>query len=103
KEIYRKLAAHGLFGITVPETLGGAGADVSAYALVMEELARGYASVADQCGLVELVSTLLWEHGSPDQQARYLLPLLRFERRCAYAITEPEAGSEVSGGRTAGA
>jgi hypothetical protein len=69
----------------------------------MEELARGYASVADQCGLVELVSTLLWEHGSPDQQARYLLPLLRFERRCAYAITEPEAGSDVSGVRTTAA
>jgi alkylation response protein AidB-like acyl-CoA dehydrogenase len=103
EEIYRKMAAHGLFGITVPETLGGAGADVSAYALVMEELARGYASVADQCGLVELVSTLLWEHGSPDQQARYLLPLLRFERRCAYAITEPEAGSDVSGVRTTAA
>jgi alkylation response protein AidB-like acyl-CoA dehydrogenase len=103
EEIYRKMAAHGLFGITVPETLGGAGADVSAYALVMEELARGYASVADQCGLVELVSTLLWEHGSPGQQARYLLPLLRFERRCAYAITEPEAGSDVSGVRTTAA
>jgi alkylation response protein AidB-like acyl-CoA dehydrogenase len=103
EEIYRKMAAHGLFGITVPETLGGAGADVSAYALVMEELARGYASVADQCGLVELVSTLLREHGSPDQQARYLLPLLRFERRCAYAITEPEAGSDVSGVRTTAA
>jgi alkylation response protein AidB-like acyl-CoA dehydrogenase len=57
EEIYRKMAAHGLFGITVPETLGGAGADVSAYALVMEELARGYASVADQCGLVELVAS----------------------------------------------
>jgi alkylation response protein AidB-like acyl-CoA dehydrogenase len=66
----------------------------------MEELARGYASVADQCGLVELVATLLAEHGSAAQQARYLRPLLKAERRCAYALTEPEAGSDLSSVRT---
>ncbi len=94
------MARLGLFGITVPERLGGVGADVVSYAIVMEELSRGYASVADQCGLVELVATLLAEHGTPAQQERYLAPLLRFERRCAYAITEPEAGSDVAGVRT---
>ena len=40
------------------------------------------------------------QHGTRAQQERYLAPLLRFERRCAYAITEPEAGSDVSGVRT---
>ena len=99
-ELYGKMAALGMFGITVPEPLGGAGADAVSYALVMEELSRGYASVADQCGLVELVATLLTEHGTPEQQERYLKPLLRAERRCAYAITEAEAGSDVSGIRT---
>jgi len=95
-ELYDKMAELGMFGITVPERLGGAGGDAVAYALVMEELSRGYASVADQCGLVELVSTLLAEHGSREQQARYLTPLLQGKRRCAYAITEAEAGSDVS-------
>jgi alkylation response protein AidB-like acyl-CoA dehydrogenase len=99
-EIYGRMAELGLFGITVPETDGGAGADTLAYALVMEELARGYASIADQCGLVELVGTLLAEHGSADQKARYLRPLLGAERRCAYAITEPDAGSDVAAIRT---
>jgi len=99
-DLYRLMAELGLFGITVPETCGGAGADTLAYALVMEELARGYASVADQCGLVELVGTLLAEHGSADQRAAYLGPLLRAERRCAYAITEAEAGSDVAAIRT---
>ena len=99
-DIYARMAELGLFGITVPEIDGGAGADALAYALVMEELARGYASIADQCGLVELVGTLLAEHGSADQKARYLRPLLRAERRCAYAITEPEAGSDVAAIRT---
>jgi len=99
-EIYREMAGLGLFGVTVPEKLGGAGGDVRAYAVVMEELSRGYASVADQCGLVELVGTLLAEHGTAAQQARYLRPLLKAERRCAYALTEPEAGSDLGNLRT---
>ena len=98
--IYDAMAGLGLFGITVPADLGGAGMDALAYALVMEELSRGYASVADQCGLVELLGTLLTRHGTPAQQDRYLRPLLLAERRCAYAITEAEAGSDVSGIRT---
>ncbi len=99
-ELYAKLAKLGMFGITVPEQMGGAGADVGSYARVMEELARGYASVADQCGLVELVATLLAAHGTPAQRARYLDPLLKGERRCAYAITEAQAGSDVSSVQT---
>lgn len=98
--LYGRLAEAGLFGISVPEELGGVGADVLSYALVMEELSRGYASVADQVGLVELLGTLLTQHGSTAQQDRYLRPLLRAERRCAYALTEAEAGSDLAGLRT---
>jgi alkylation response protein AidB-like acyl-CoA dehydrogenase len=99
-DLYRELASLGLFGITVPEALGGAGADTLAYALVMEEISRGYASVADQVGLVELLGTLLTQHGTPAQQETYLRPLLHAERRCAYALTEAEAGSDLAGLRT---
>jgi alkylation response protein AidB-like acyl-CoA dehydrogenase len=99
-DLYSDMAELGLFGVGVPAELGGAGLQVQAYAVVMEELARGYASVADQCGLVELVATLLTLHGTGAQQERYLRPLLRAERRCAYAITEAEAGSDVAGIRT---
>ena len=99
-ELYDKMARLGMFGITVPAALGGVGADVAAYASVMEELSRGYSSVADQCGLIELVGTLLAVHGTPEQQERYLQPLLAARRRCAYAITEAEAGSDVSGIKT---
>jgi alkylation response protein AidB-like acyl-CoA dehydrogenase len=99
-DLYREMAALGLLGITVPERLGGAGGDALGYAVVMEELARGYASIADQCGLVELVATLLAAHGTAAQQARYLRPLLKAERRCAYALTESEAGSDLANLRT---
>ncbi len=96
EEIYRQMAELGLFGITVPEQDGGAGLDTLSYALVMEELSRGYSSVADQCGLVELLATLLSRHGTAVQKKRYLAPTLQAEKRGAYAITEPGAGSDVS-------
>ncbi len=100
EEVYREMAGLGLFGITVGDEHGGAGADCVSYAIVMEELSRGYASIADQCGLVELVATLLATHGSAAQRENYLRPLLAAQRRPAYAITEADAGSDVSGIRT---
>ncbi len=99
-EIYAQMGALGLFGISVPTEYGGAGMDALAYAVVMEELSRGYASVADQCGLVELIGTLLTQYGTQAQREQYLRPLLRAETRCAYGITEADAGSDVSGLRT---
>lgn len=99
-DIYRQMGELGLFGICVPEEMGGPGFDTVAYALVMEELSRGYASVADQCGLVELVSTLLVRHGTDAQRARWLPDLLSAAAKGAYCITEPEAGTDVSGIRT---
>lgn len=99
-DIYRGLARLGLLGIAVPEACGGAEVGVLAYAVVMEELSRGYASIADQVGLVELVATLLAEHGTPAQRDAFLAPLLRYERSCAYALTEAEAGSDLAAVKT---
>ena len=99
-EVYAKMAELGLFGVGVPAADGGAGGDTLSYALVMEELSRGAASVADQCGLVELVAGLLQRYGTDGQKRRYLGPLLKAETRCAYALTEPEAGSDLAGIRT---
>ncbi len=98
--IYDQMAELGLFGITVPEAFGGAGLDCFAYVLVMEELSRGYASVADQCGLVELIGTLLSRYGTEGQQEKYMADALSMKKKVAYCITEAEAGSDVSGIRT---
>ncbi|HXX83240.1 MAG TPA: acyl-CoA dehydrogenase family protein [Casimicrobiaceae bacterium] len=95
-ELYTECGALGLFGITVPEQDGGVGADVRTYAAVMEELARGYASVADQCGLIELIGTLLAGYGTPAQRAQYLPPTIKAQKRCAYALTEAESGSDLA-------
>lgn len=98
-EIYARMGELGLFGITVPEEHGGAGLDTFAYAIVMEELSRGYSSVADQCGVVELIGTLLTRYGTPEQLKR-LPDILAAKTRIAYCLTEAEAGSDLSNVRT---
>ncbi len=100
REIYVQMAELGLFGITVPSELGGVGLDSYAYAIVMEELSRGYASVADQCGVVELIGTLLSRYGSASQQAKWLREIVSVRKFVSYCISEPEAGSDVGGIRT---
>ncbi|MCY4034732.1 MAG: acyl-CoA dehydrogenase family protein [Hyphomicrobiales bacterium] len=100
EEIYTQMAETGLFGIGVPEEMGGPGFDTLTYAVVMEELSRGYSSVADQCGLVELISTLLVRHGSEGQRRKYLSDVTTMKTKVAYCITEPEAGTDVSGIRS---
>lgn len=98
--LYAQMGELGLFGIGVPEEMGGPGFDTLTYALVMEELSRGYASVADQCGLIELISTLLVRHGSERQRESLLSDVMTAKKLVAYCITEPEAGTDVSGIRT---
>jgi len=95
-DIFKAMGELGLFGITTPAELGGAGLDTLSYALVMEELSRGYASIADQCGLYELVTSLLAQHGTAEQQRQWLPRLLSAELAPAYCITEAEAGSDVA-------
>ncbi len=99
-DLYARMGELGLFGIAVPERMGGPGLDTLAYALVMEELSRGSASVADQCGLVELIATLLVRHGTDAQRDRWLPGVMAGRIRVAYCITEAEAGTDVSAIRT---
>lgn len=96
-EIYSQMAQLGFFGIMVPEELGGTGLDCYAYTIIMEELARGYASIADQFGLVELICSLLNNYGTTVQNERYLPEIMQGKKLVAYCITEAEAGSDVSG------
>jgi alkylation response protein AidB-like acyl-CoA dehydrogenase len=100
EDVYAELGGLGLLGITVPEEMGGSGGSTLDYAKVMEELAYGYASVADQVGLVELVCSLLVKWGNPEQRERWLPGLMAGTQRCAYALTEAEAGSDLGNIKT---
>lgn len=95
RELYAELAKIGMFGATVPADLGGMGGAPLDYLFLMEALSYGYASIADQCGLVEMVGSLLAAFGTEEQRERYLRPLLAFNRICAYALTEAGSGSDL--------
>ena len=97
EDICLQMGELGLLGVSVPAEHGGAGGDAVAFVEVMEELSRGYSSVADQCGLVELLASLLARHGDEGQIGRWMGPLLDAKAKGAFCVTEAEAGSDVNG------
>ena len=94
---FRKAAALGLAGMTVPEDEGGAGFDHISYAIAIEEISRVCAST----GVILSVQNSLYcdpihRYGSEDQKKRFLLPFARGEKIGCYALTEPQAGSNAA-------
>jgi alkylation response protein AidB-like acyl-CoA dehydrogenase len=101
-ELYPKLAELGLMGVCVPEEYGGAGADFVSYILVLEELSRADAGVGVTVGVHTSAVTLpILRFGTEEQRARFVPALARGESLGAFALTEPEAGSDAGSLRTA--
>jgi alkylation response protein AidB-like acyl-CoA dehydrogenase len=99
-EIVKGLADMGLFGITVPEEYGGLDLDPVSFALVFEELSRGWMGIAGVLGSHSLSCRLLSLHGTDEQKKKYLPELATGERRTGIALTEPDAGTDLQGIRT---
>lgn len=99
-EIVRGMADMGLFGITVPEEYGGLDLDPVAFALVFEEIARGWMGIAGILGSHSLACRLISMHGTTDQKDRYLPGLATGELRTGIGLTEPDAGTDLQGIRT---
>jgi alkylation response protein AidB-like acyl-CoA dehydrogenase len=100
-ELYPKLADVGLMGVCVPEEYGGAGADFLSYILVLEELSRGDAGVGVTVAVHTSAVTLpILTFGTDEQRARFVPPLARGELIGAFALTEPESGSDAGSLRT---
>lgn len=99
--IIKKMGPLGLLGGPVPESYGGAGLDFISDAIIFEEIGRACSSVRTivsvQVSLVEL-SILKW--GTEDQKKKYLPALCKGEILGAFAITEPEAGSDAASIKT---
>jgi alkylation response protein AidB-like acyl-CoA dehydrogenase len=90
----------GLFGVTVPEEYGGLGLGLDTYALIVIELARGWATLPGLVNGSFIASFLLRHHGTREQRERLLPPLASGEVRAAFSMTEPHAGSDVQSIRT---
>ncbi len=98
RELYRSAAAAGLLGIGYPESLGGAGGDVTHLCAAQEELVLAGTSVGTAVGLGSHHIALppILAIGSEAQKRRFVPPVLRGEAIAALAVTEPGAGSDVA-------
>ena len=101
REIVRKVGELGFLGALVPAEYGGAGLDCVSYALVVEELNRGDASVGiTMWAHNSLCASHIVMFGSPAQKVKYLPPLARGEVLGAWGLTEPGSGSDAAALRT---
>ena len=90
----------GLFGFTIPEHYGGLGLDLTTYALSVIELSRGWMSVSGIINTHFIVADMIMRDGTEEQKQRFLPQMATGEVRCAFSMTEPEAGSDVQAIRT---
>lgn len=100
-EAVKKLGELGFMGMVVPEQYGGAGLDTVSYSLAVEEISRVDAS----CGVIMSVNNSLVcyginEFGTEDQKQKFLTPLASGKKLGAFALSEPEAGSDATNQRT---
>jgi butyryl-CoA dehydrogenase len=101
RDLYGKLAELGLMGVCIPEEYGGAGADFLSYILVLEELSRADAGVGVTVAVHTSAVTLpILTFGTDEQRSRFVPPLARGELIGAFALTEPESGSDAGSLRT---
>ena len=91
----------GLFGALVPAHFGGLGLDVTTYAQVVEELCRGFMSLAGVVNSHTMAALIVLQHGTEPQKQRLLPRFARGEARGGLCLTEPHAGSDVQAIRTA--
>jgi alkylation response protein AidB-like acyl-CoA dehydrogenase len=86
----------GVFGLMIPEEFGGLGESLLTYALVVEEIARGWMSVSGVINTHVIVAYMLMQHGTDEQKARYLPRMATGEVRGAFSMSEPGCGSDVA-------
>ncbi len=103
-ELVPKLAEMGLLGVIFPEEYGGAGLGYVEYATVIEELSRVDGSI----GLIvaahnSLCTNHIYKFGTLEQRQKYVTPLAQGKKLGCWSLTEPQAGSDAGGARTAAA
>ena len=99
KEALTELGRLGFLGMLVPLEWGGAGADYTGYALVMEEIAAGDGAISTVLSVNSLVCGAVLKYGSDEQKQRFLVPL-GAGQIAAFALTEAQAGSDAAALRT---
>lgn len=100
QEIVDGMKEMGLFGLTIPEEYGGLGESLLTYALVVEQIARGWMSVSGVINTHFIVSHMICQHGTDEQKQHYLPMMAEGSVRGAFSMSEPELGSDVAAIKT---
>jgi butyryl-CoA dehydrogenase len=96
-DVMHAAAAQGLLGVTIPKAWGGAGRDYVAYTLAIEAIAKASATVAVALSVTNsLVAEVIAHAGRDQQRERWLRPLAAGEAIGAFALSEPEAGTDAA-------
>jgi alkylation response protein AidB-like acyl-CoA dehydrogenase len=95
--IVEQMKELGLFGVTIPEDYGGMGLDLTTYAMIVEELSRGWISISGVVNTHFIGSYLLMKFGTDEQKEHFLPKMATGEIRAAFSLSEPEVGSDVQG------
>src|SRR5438445_9328442 len=98
--IVEQMKELGLFGVTIPEDYGGMGLDLTTYAMIVEELSRGWISISGVVNTHFIGSYLLMQFGTDEQKQKYLPKMATGEIRAAFSLSEPELGSDVQAIKT---
>jgi alkylation response protein AidB-like acyl-CoA dehydrogenase len=97
EQVVDQMKELGLFGVTIPEEYGGMGLDLTTYAMIVEELSRGWISVSGIVNTHFIGSYLLMKFGTGEQRESLLPRMATGELRAAFSLSEPECGSDVQG------
>jgi alkylation response protein AidB-like acyl-CoA dehydrogenase len=100
-QIVAGLRELGVFGLTIDQRYGGLGESLLTYALVAEEIARGWMSISGIINTHFIVAYLISQHGTEEQKASFLPRMATGEIRAAFSMSEPDLGSDVAAIRTA--
>ncbi|MBM4404955.1 MAG: acyl-CoA dehydrogenase [Chloroflexi bacterium] len=96
EEIVKKLKELGLFGILISEEYGGMGLNVSTYAMIIEEISKGWMSISGIINSHLIMAYIVQSFGTPDQKRAWLPKMARGEKRGGVGLTEPNTGSDVA-------
>ncbi|MET8851679.1 acyl-CoA dehydrogenase family protein [Amycolatopsis sp. NPDC004625] len=99
-DIVEGMKEMGLFGITIPEEYGGLGESLLTYALVVEEIARGWMSVSGVINTHFIVAHMITRHGTEAQKQHFLPRMATGEVRGSFSMSEPDLGSDVAAIKT---
>ena len=95
QSMFEQMCEFGLFGATISPDYGGLGLDATTYARIIEELSRGWMSLAGIVNTHKIAATMLSRFGTDEQKQRFLPRMVDGSFRAAFSLSEPDAGSDT--------